>query len=251
MFKKTFFSLIAIAISLNCIAQQKYTSNINLQKVKGVIINGATEVKLTQNNTPELSVIATPEIRDQISITIDEQGHLTVNFGSDISKFFTSKKNRPNVYIALPKLEYLKVTGAANVICSGIFKTNEEFKLITNGKSFVEFLNVNAPKINVASNDVSKVSEMKVNTNTLVVNSQNVASVQMLGTVTENTTLKTQNTASINTLNLKCPNISAIALGMSAMKVHVETKAHVECGGTSSFKYTGLGAVTGTGAKKM
>ena len=251
MLKKTFSILITLFCLANASAQEKFTPDINLQNVTGVIINGATEVKLEQQLTPEISIIASPEIKENMTVAVNEQGQLLIDFGSDINKFFKSKKNRPNIYISLPKLNYLKISGVANVLCSGTFKTDEEFVLITNGKSFVEFLNVKAPKINVSTLGVSQVSEMKVNTAEMTVEANNVSSANIIGEVSGKMILRTNNTGSINTLNVKCPDIKASAFGMSNMKVHIETKAHVEAGGTSSFRYTGTGAVSGDGGKKL
>lgn len=251
MLKKTFSILITLFCIANCFAQEKFIPNINLQNVKGVIINGATEVKLVQKKTPELSIIATQEIKEKMTVAVDDQGYLMIDFASDISKFFKSKKNRPNIYISLPSLNYLKISGVANVLCSGVFKTEDQFVLTTNGNAFVEFLNVDAPKINVVTLGMSELSEMKVETIELAVEASNLSSANLKGVVSGKMTLRSNNTASINTLNLKCPDIKATAFGMSKMKVHVETKANVDASGTSSFRYTGGGAVGGDGGKKL
>lgn len=242
--------------------------------INGIIVAGAFDVQLAQAGVGARSAGAKVEIlkelEDKLVFDYTDEGYVRLTFKNDMSKYFTGSKKKPQAWVTVTNLEYLNVTGASNVVCTGACSTAGDVRILTSGNASVNLLEVSAKAANVEVSGTSDLSDVKLTAEDRVVLVQSGTS-KVTGTVktgvaqfslsgvagltlsggAEEAVLDAGGTASANLEDFTIGTVSAKVTGMGKIKANVIGGGSAEVSTMGSFRYKGAGLVTGKGVKRL
>lgn len=275
--KKLFLLAVCALVAPLFAAAQEATTVIEKfgdKTIKGVIIAGAFDVQLSQADGSSRKVGAKVEIlkevEDKLVFELTEEGYVRVAFKNDMTKYFTGSKKKPQAWITVSELQYLNVTGASNVVCTGICSTEGPLRLLTSGNASVNLLESSAETINIEIGGTSDLSDTKLTatgkteliqsgttkmtgtlkTGTAVLTLSGVAGLTLDGGA-EEAVLDVSGTSSADLENFTIGTVNAKVSGMSKVKANVMGGGTAEVSTMGSFRYKGDGLVTGKGVKRL
>lgn len=238
--KHIFIALLSlIALSAQGQVNRSYAEG---EQIKGLVIDGAFEVKLSQGSETGVWISGTEKDFLKLSVTVAENGVVNVSDGRGVGQYFKGKK--PLVKIVMSTLDMLTIQGAASVLASGEFTAQELSSIEVSGTSFVEFLKVTAPKVVILGAGASKIAQIKVFAPSVKITTTGSCDATILGEC-DNAEISTSGSSLLNILMLETKHIEATCFGVSLVKATVNGTAKVSCGGTALFKYTGKGKAEG------
>lgn len=270
---KKFYLLLLSLLFVSMASNAQKTTTITKfegKPIKGIIVSGAFDIQLSQGENASAKVEINEELVDKLTFTHTGDGIIELNFKSDIAKYFTKTKSRPLAVIVVNQLDFVNVTGACSLIAKGQFTTDNLFRLYSSGNAFVSWINVTCQKAVCEVSGNSKIDDCSIKANetvSMVVGGSSKTNCKVTadklflnisGTSDMNLTGKanssevsTTGTSSLDMLGFDAATQSAELRGISSIKATVNGKANVEIGGTSTYKFTGTGVVTGAGAKRL
>lgn len=269
------FSLLALTLLFTtslCVAQG--TTNITKfkgQPINGLIVNGAFEVRLSQGEESSARVELLEELKDKLTFEYTEEGYIRLDFKDDITKYLTRTKNKPTLYIVVDELKYLSATGACSLIAKGKFSTAGQFTLRTAGTSYVTWIDIKCQSAGIDVTGSSKLEDITVTTPSdisLTVSGTSSAAIKvdcaemtLAASGTTKTTLggrasggikiTASGSSVIDMLEFDSPRHTATLSEISKIRANVSGMASVTMGKLSSYRFTGSGTVTGSGAKRL
>lgn len=276
MKKLILLALCAIAAPLMGAAQgattviEKYAD----KPIHGIIIAGAFDVQLSQADGMSRKVGAKVEIakelEDKLVFDYTDEGYVRLTFKNDMSKYFTGSKKKPQAWVTVSDLAYLNVTGASNVVTTGICSTKGDLRILVSGNASVNLLEASAQDINIELSGTADLSDAKLTAMDKVLLNQSGTS-KMTGTVksatahlyvsgvsgltlsggTEEALLDVSGTSSANLEEFTIGTVTAKVTGMGKIKANVLGGGTAEVSTMGSFRYTGAGLVTGKGVKRL
>lgn len=275
--KKLFLlALCALALPLSAAAQgateviEKYTD----KAIHGVIVSGAFDVQLSQADGGARTVGAKVEIEkelaDKLVFEYTDEGYVRLTFKNDMSKYFTRSKKKPQAWVTVSDLKYLNVTGASNVVCTGVCSTKGDLRVLTSGNASVNLLEASAGAVNVEVSGASDLSDAKftaqgkaeviqsgtskitgeVKAGTAIFTVSGVAGLTLSGGA-EEAVLDVSGTASADLENFDVGTVNAKVSGMGKVKANVIGGGTAQVSTMGSFRYKGAGLVTGKGVKRL
>lgn len=275
--KKLFLlALCALALPLSAAAQgateviEKYTD----KAIHGVIVSGAFDVQLSQADGGARTVGAKVEIEkelaDKLVFEYTDEGYVRLTFKNDMSKYFTRSKKKPQAWVTVSDLKYLNVTGASNVVCTGVCSTKGDLRVLTSGNASVNLLEASAGAVNIEVSGASDLSDAKftaqgkaeviqsgtskitgeVKAGTAIFTVSGVAGLTLSGGA-EEAVLDVSGTASADLENFDIGTVNAKVSGMGKVKANVIGGGTAQVSTMGSFRYKGVGLVTGKGVKRL
>lgn len=275
--KKLFLlALCALALPLSAAAQgateviEKYTD----KAIHGVIVSGAFDVQLSQADGGARTVGAKVEIEkelaDKLVFEYTDEGYVRLTFKNDMSKYFTRSKKKPQAWVTVSDLKYLNVTGASNVVCTGVCSTKVDLRVLTSGNASVNLLEASAAAVNIEVSGASDLSDAKftaqgkaeviqsgtskitgeVKAGTAIFTVSGVAGLTLSGGA-EEAVLDVSGTASADLENFDIGTVNAKVSGMGKVKANVIGGGTAQVSTMGSFRYKGAGLVTGKGVKRL
>lgn len=275
--KKLFLlALCALALPLSAAAQgateviEKYAD----KAIHGVIVSGAFDVQLSQADGGARTVGAKVEIEkelaDKLVFEYTDEGYVRLTFKNDMSKYFTRSKKKPQAWVTVSDLKYLNVTGASNVVCTGVCSTKGDLRVLTSGNASVNLLEASAGAVNIEVSGASDLSDAKftaqgkaeviqsgtskitgeVKTGTAIFTVSGVAGLTLSGG-SEEAVLDVSGTASADLENFDIGTVNAKVSGMGKVKANVIGGGTAQVSTMGSFRYKGAGLVTGKGVKRL
>lgn len=275
--KKLFLlALCALALPLSAAAQgateviEKYAD----KAIHGVIVSGAFDVQLSQADGGARTVGAKVEIEkelaDKLVFEYTDEGYVRLTFKNDMSKYFTRSKKKPQAWVTVSDLKYLNVTGASNVVCTGVCSTKGDLRVLTSGNASVNLLEASAGAVNIEVSGASDLSDAKftaqgkaeviqsgtskitgeVKAGTAIFTVSGVAGLTLSGGA-EEAVLDVSGTASADLENFDIGTVNAKVSGMGKVKANVIGGGTAQVSTMSSFRYKGAGLVTGKGVKRL
>lgn len=239
--KHIFISLLSL-IAVCAYGQADSRIYFEGQQINGLTVDGAYEVKLSQGEKTGVTVVGTPKVLEKINVTISENGIINVVDQGGIGKFF--KSNKPVVRVVVSRLNMLSVGGTCSVIGSGEFTADSTSAISVSSSSFLEFVKIKAPKVELVAAGQAKVGGVTINATDVKITNGGACDVTILGEC-ENLNISTNGTSVLNTLMFGANHIEATCMGVSLVKAIINNTAKVNVGGTATFKYTGAGKVEG------
>lgn len=275
--KKLFLlALCALALPLSAAAQgateviEKYAD----KAIHGVIVSGAFDVQLSQADGGARTVGAKVEIEkelaDKLVFEYTDEGYVRLTFKNDMSKYFTRSKKKPQAWVTVSDLKYLNVTGASNVVCTGVCSTKGDLRVLTSGNASVNLLEASAGAVNIEVSGASDLSDAKftaqgkaeviqsgtskitgeVKAGTAIFTVSGVAGLTLSGGA-EEAVLDVSGTASADLENFDIGTVNAKVSGMGKVKANVIGGGTAQVSTMGSFRYKGAGLVTGKGVKRL
>lgn len=275
--KKLFLlALCALALPLSAVAQgateviEKYAD----KAIHGVIVSGAFDVQLSQADDGARTVGAKVEIEkelaDKLVFEYTDEGYVRLTFKNDMSKYFTRSKKKPQAWVTVSDLKYLNVTGASNVVCTGVCSTKGDLRVLTSGNASVNLLEASAGAVNIEVSGASDLSDAKftaqgkaeviqsgtskitgeVKAGTAIFTVSGVAGLTLSGGA-EEAVLDVSGTASADLENFDIGTVNAKVSGMGKVKANVIGGGTAQVSTMGSFRYKGAGLVTGKGVKRL
>lgn len=238
-------------IALSSAAQQTTITKFEGQTIKGLIVDGAFDVKLVQGQQSGVSVSVSTEASEKLTIELTDQGYLRLGYGSDLGKYFTSQKNRPTARITVSELNYLNVSGVSNLIGSETFTSSVPFVMQVAKTAFCSFIKIETKDSNIAISGTATVENLTVKDQgkmTLEVAGGSKAELQ--GTAKE-ARISVSGASSLNALQFICPAIQISSTGTSMSKINITGTADVTTAALGAIRYIGQGKITGSGAKPL
>lgn len=275
--KKLFLlALLAAAAPLFATAQQTtdVIEKYGDKTINGVIVAGAFDVQLSQANGSSRTVGAKVEIEkelaDKLVFELTDEGYVRLTFKNDMSKYFTRSKKKPQAWVTVTDLTYLNVTGASNVVCTGVCSTKGGLRILTSGNASVNLLEAKAETMDAEVSGASDLSDAKltvqgkaelIQSGTSKVNAEikagtAVFTVSGLAGLTlsggaEEAVLDVSGTASADLENFVIGTVNAKVSGMGKVRASVIGGGQAEVSTMGSFRYKGAGLVTGKGVKRL
>lgn len=275
--KKLFLlALCAVAAPLFAAAQEatavieKYAD----KPIRGVIVAGAFDVQLAQadgaSRQAGAKVEILKELEDKLVFEYTDEGYVRLAFKNDMSKYFTGSKKKPQAWLTVTELKYLNVTGASNVVCTGICSTTGNLRILTSGNASVNLLEASAETINIEVSGASDLSDAKltaegkaeaiqsgtskidgeIKAGTAIFTVSGVSGLNLSGGA-EEAVLDVSGTASADLENFSIGTVNAKVSGMGKVKANVIGGGTAQVSTMGSFRYKGAGLVTGKGVKRL
>lgn len=275
--KKLFLlALCALALPLTAAAQEatEVIEKYGDKAIHGVIVSGAFDVQLSQADGGARTVGAKVEIEkelaDKLVFEYTDEGYVRLTFKNDMSKYFTRSKKKPQAWVTVSELKYLNVTGASNVVCTGVCSTKGDLRVLTSGNASVNLLEASAGAVNIEVSGASDLSDAKftaqgkaeviqsgtskitgeVKAGTAIFTVSGVAGLTLSGGA-EEAVLDVSGTASADLENFVIGTVNAKVSGMGKVKANVIGGGTAEVSTMGSFRYKGAGLVTGKGVKRL
>jgi hypothetical protein len=157
--KKLFYafvlSLFAFSISQ---AQKGYSKNYNLNNFDAVDVGGNFVVKIKQSSTYSIKFVAEKE-KDLADLDVEvKNGELNISYNSNSWGLFgSSNRGKINVYITMPRLESLDISGASHLDVYP-FENIDNLSVDISGAAKAK-LSINARDVNV---DASGASHLEI-----------------------------------------------------------------------------------------
>lgn len=250
--KKIFLPIILLSfIVLSATAQNTTITKFEGQKIKGVIVNGAFDVKLVQGAQSGVSVSVSAEAAEKLSVELTDEGYVRLGYGSDVGKFFTSQKNRPTARLTVSELNYLNISGVSSLIGSQTFTSSVPFVMNVSGSAFCSFIKIESQGSNISTSGTATVENLTVkDAGKMTLDVATGSKVELQGSAKE-ARISVSGASVLGALEFICPVIQVSATGTSMAKINVTGTADVTTGGFGAIKYIGTGKITGSGAKPL
>lgn len=270
--KKFFLMTVLLLIGTTTIWAQKYTTITRFENrtIRGLIVDGAMDVRLSQGGHTKVSVEILDEMADKVNFDYTDDDYVRVTYKNDVSKHFTPNRKKPMLTVVVSELNSLRVGGACSLIAKGEFTATSKFRMEVTGAAFASFINVKCPEalieilgasqaddikitspgvVTISSNDASKGS-LNVKSKTLNANASGTSKISILGSCSSART-ESSGTSILDLLNLNCPEFRSSATGMSRTTANVSGTADITVSSMASFRYMGTGKIIGSGARPL
>lgn len=274
--KKFFIALSCTIVSFASALAQEATTIINKYEDKpihGIMVNGAFDVQIRQasgENKNGAKVEIEKELADKLVFEYTEQGYVRLGFKDDMSKYFTRSKKKPQAWIVVTDLRYVSVTGASNVVATSVFTSPENVRIMSSGAASINLMDVTAKTAQIQAGGTSKMDDLtiktsektvidmtgtskingKLNAQSATIKLDGVCSLSMSGSC-DSAKIDVSGTSSASLETLVIGNLTASVTGVSRVKANISGSGIATVGATSFFRYTGPGAMTGKGVKRL
>ena len=187
-------------------------------------ISTNAEVILTQDASYNVSIEGEKKVTDKIKIK-QEGDRLIIEDKStsgSIFSFSTGHEGKVKIYISLPVLSNLEVSGAAKIRTSNAFKQSQALSFDFSGASDAK-IEVDVPELRIESSGASNLS---------------------LTGKTASLSLNQSGAGSVDAFNLEADSVSLDLSGASSVSVNAKAALNVELSGLGSVKYKGNPTLT-------
>ncbi len=198
--------------SINSYADPIVKKNRSVDKFSGIKVGGAFNVVLTQGSTHKLVIEAEEDVHDDIRTQVKgDVLHIDIDWN-----WKWKNHGKITIYVDFVALDYLNVSGAADVTTNTPIKANE-LELQVSGASDLE-LEINAKSMNVT---VSGAGDIRISGST------------------DEQTVRLSGAGDYKASQLKSNYTNARASGAGSVTVHATEQIEAYASGAGSVKYYG------------
>lgn len=157
--KRFFLSLAIIAAAtFTAFAQNTLTKEYNFGKITGIDASSIYEIEVTQGNSGKVIVEYDEIFKDRLIVRC-QGGELELGIESrqNILRNDKKSKNGIKVYLQMPTIKSLELSGASSLKAAGKFKT-EELEIELSGASSISGLQIEGLELSVECSGASKLT---------------------------------------------------------------------------------------------
>ncbi len=160
--KRFFLSLAIMAIgTLSAFAQNTLTKEYDFGKITKIEASSIFQIEVTQGNTKKVTVVYDEIFKERLEIT-GTLGKLSLDLTDAVFKRDNSKKNAGiKVYLQMPTIEEIDLSGASSLKAEGIFAT-DELDIELSGATSVKGLQAKGSELDI---DCSGASSLQMSAN--------------------------------------------------------------------------------------
>lgn len=160
--KRFFLTLAIMAIgTLSAFAQNTLTKEYNFGKITKIEASSIYQIEVTQGNTKKVTVVYDEIFKDRLEIT-GTLGKLNLDLTDAPFKRDNSKKNAGiKVYLQMPTIEEIDLSGASSLKAEGVFET-DELDIELSGATSVKGLQAKGSELDI---DCSGASSLQMSAN--------------------------------------------------------------------------------------
>lgn len=217
------FFLVAVLIMSSCNIVNKRrvrgdgnitTKTFNLKNFSSVNVENAMEVYLKQDSAFNVKIETDENILNYIEVQVEDGEELVVKNRDNVNLSATSGIK---VYISMPSVDEISISGASKLQTKGLFAQNKKIKVELLGASSGN-ISIRAPIVVL---EATGASTLHAEGECRDVNAEAVGA------------------STINTFNLLAENGKATATGASTVRIFSSVSLDAEATGASSVKYKG------------
>lgn len=155
--KRFFLSLAVLAIgTVSLFAQNTLTKEYNFGKITGIDASSIYEIEVTQGNSGKVTIEYDEAFKERLIVKY-ENGELELGIDSKQGNIFRNDKKSKNgikVYLQMPTIKDLELSGASSLKATGKFKT-EELEIDLSGASSISGLEIEGLELSVECSGAS------------------------------------------------------------------------------------------------
>lgn len=137
--KRFFFTLAIVAVaSISAIAQNKLTKEYKFGKITSIEASSVYDIEVTQGNSGTVKVVYDELFKDRLIVNYNN-GKLNLEVNSTKMRNNNRNIDGIKVYLQMPTIEELDLSGASSLKASGSFQT-DELDIETSGASSISGL---------------------------------------------------------------------------------------------------------------
>ncbi len=207
------FTALLLLVGLAVSTQAQDRRKVNVSGFEGVNLGGSGNVYIRQGSTFSVEFSGSDELFEEMKF--DVRGN-TLNIGRKNNSWWSSSKGRYEVYITMPSLEKLGVSGSGNLEVEGTFKT-DDLDISVSGSGEIQ-LAVNSADVDVSVSGSGK--------------------VQVSGTG-RNMICHISGSGKVDGKDFKVENVDAHISGSGSVYIHATESIESRISGSGSVYYTG------------
>ncbi|MCA6074041.1 head GIN domain-containing protein [Fulvivirga sedimenti] len=204
-----FILMLGFAVSVQAQDRRK----VNVSGFEGVNLGGSGNVYIKQGSAFSVEFSGSDEVFEEMKF--DVRGN-TLNIGRKGNSWWNSSKGRYEIYITMPNINRLGVSGSGNMEVEGTFKT-DDLDISVSGSGEVRF-GANAGDVDIS---VSGSGE-----------------VEMTGTG-RNLTCHISGSGKVDGRDFKVANVDAHISGSGSVYIHASESIESRISGSGSVYYSG------------
>lgn len=156
--KRFFLSLAVLAIgTVSLFAQNTLTKEYNFGKITGIDASSIYEIEVTQGNSGQVKVVYDEVFEDRLIVRYNG-GELELGIESKQNIFRNNKaKSGIKVYLQMPTIKDLELSGASSLKATGKFKT-DDLEIDLSGASSISGLQIDGEELSVECSGASKLT---------------------------------------------------------------------------------------------
>ena len=157
--KRFFLSLAVLAIgTVSLFAQNKLTKEYNFGKITSIDASSIYELEVTHGNSGKVTVEYDDVFEDRLIVRYyNGKLELAIESKQNIFKNDKKFKNGIKVYLQMPTIKEIELSGASTLKANGVFKT-EELDIDLSGASSITGLEIEGLDLSVECNGASKLT---------------------------------------------------------------------------------------------
>lgn len=156
--KRFILSLAVLAMgTVSLIAQNTLTKEYNFGKITGIDAGSIYEIEVTQGNSGKVKIVYDKVFEDRLIVKYDN-GNLELGIESKQDVFRNNKSNNGiKVYLQMPTIKDLELSGASSLKAAGKFMT-KELEIDLSGASSISGLQIEGLELSVECSGASKLT---------------------------------------------------------------------------------------------
>lgn len=157
--KRFFLSLAVLAIgTVSLFAQNTLTKEYNFGKITGIDASSVYEIEVTQGNSGKVTIEYDEVFEDRLIVRYNS-GELELGIESKQNIFRNDNKAKSGikVYLQMPTIKDLELSGASSLKATGKFKT-DDLEIDLSGASSISGLEIHGEELSVECSGASKLT---------------------------------------------------------------------------------------------
>lgn len=221
--KKTVFAFLTLVLATSCISVHMNGSSIKckgpvvvkdleLKDFSSVVVNGSSDIKLTQSDTYSVVVTANEEVFEHIDYHIQD-GVLVIGTKKNV----TLRAEKYEIAIALPELESLTINGAADVSQTGTYTSEKDLAVQVNGAGDLNFIGIKVPSLSFGVNGASDIKASGLDVQYLSVKVNGAGDAVLSGKAVK-AYFSVNGAGDIDARNLECEDYTTHRAGVASIR---------------------------------
>ena len=221
--KKVVIALLSMVLTTSCFSFHMNGSGIKcngpvvekdleLKDFTSIVVNGSSDIILSQADTYSVVVTANEEVFDHIDYRI-QGGVLTIGTKNNV----TLRAEKYEIAIALPELESFIINGAADLNQTGTYTSEKDLTVQVNGAGDLNFIGIKVPNLTFTVNGACDIKASGLDVQNLVVNVNGAGDAVLSGkAVTAH--FSVNGAGDIDARNLECESYTTHRAGVASIR---------------------------------
>lgn len=221
--KKVVIALLSVVLTTSCLSVHVNGSGIKckgpvvvkdleLKDFTSIVVNGSSDINLTQSDTYSVVVTANEEVFDHIDYRVEE-GVLVIGTKKNI----TLRAEKYEIAIALPQLESFIVNGAADLNQLSTYSSDKDLTMQVNGAGDLNIIGIKVPALTFTANGACDIKASGLDVQNLVVNVNGAGDAVLSGkAVTAH--FSVNGAGDIDARNLECESYTTHRAGVASIR---------------------------------